>query len=332
MSILSLTAVGSLTPIGSAHAQNEDFGFLVEQAIRAPSGHNTQPWLFRIGEQAIEILPDFDRTLPVVDPDNRELFISLGCAAENLCVAAREKGYEPQVQISDEGKITIHLRRVERPISDPLFVQIAVRQTNRGVYSGRIIPRTVVDSLKADRVYFYENGTVEFDAIGDCVLRGNAVQMGDAAFKGELLSWMRFNKKDSDRTRDGLSYAVFGAPNLPRFIARPAITHALNAKTQNRGDRKKVASSSHFVLFTTRDYTPKGWVGLGRSLERFLLTSTGLGIAHAYMNQPCEIPALSAEMAAALGLASGERPAILLRVGFAERQPYSKRRSATVLP
>ena len=72
--------------------QNTDFLFMIEQAVKAPSGHNTQPWLFKTGETEIEIRPDFTKSLPVVDPDNRELFVSLGCAAENLCIAASHKG------------------------------------------------------------------------------------------------------------------------------------------------------------------------------------------------------------------------------------------------
>lgn len=48
------------------HVQNPDFLFMVEYAIKAPSGHNTQPWLFRINENNIEIHPNFDRALPVV--------------------------------------------------------------------------------------------------------------------------------------------------------------------------------------------------------------------------------------------------------------------------
>ncbi len=39
------------------------------------------------------------------------------------------------------------------------------------------------------------------------------------AFKAELRQWMRYNRKHQDETADGLSYAVFGAPNLPRFMA-----------------------------------------------------------------------------------------------------------------
>ena len=52
-------------------AQNTDYLFMVEQAVKAPSGHNTQPWLFKINQDNIEIRPNFEKKLPVVDPDNR---------------------------------------------------------------------------------------------------------------------------------------------------------------------------------------------------------------------------------------------------------------------
>ena len=59
------------------------------------------------------------------------------------------------------------------------------------------------------------------------------------------------------------------------------MSKAINAKTQNKGDRKKIASASHFVLFTTKDNTVEQWVALGRTLERILLRSTQMGIANA---------------------------------------------------
>lgn len=49
-------------------------------ATLAPSTNNTQPWKFEIAEGTIRVLPDFGRCLPVADPLNRELYISLGCA------------------------------------------------------------------------------------------------------------------------------------------------------------------------------------------------------------------------------------------------------------
>ena len=70
---------------------------MIHSATLAANGHNTQPWKFAIQENAIEIHPDYSRELKVVDPDHRELWISLGCALENLLVAARANGFAPVV-------------------------------------------------------------------------------------------------------------------------------------------------------------------------------------------------------------------------------------------
>ena len=64
------------------------FKEIIHYATLAPSGHNTQPWKFSIKDNSILIYPDYSRRLSVVDPDDHALFISLGCALENLVIAA----------------------------------------------------------------------------------------------------------------------------------------------------------------------------------------------------------------------------------------------------
>ena len=316
----------------SNNISSANFEFLVAQAVKAPSGHNTQPWKFRQNGSVVEIYPDFDRRLPVVDPDDRELSVSLGCAVENLCLAAQTKGYKSAVSVGDKGVITVSLMEKADIKPNPLFNQIDARQTNRSVYNGEEIALDVLKKLQSIRsekcisVHYYARQTKQFNDIEQYVLQGNTRQMQKEAFKAELKSWMRFNKKHQDQTLDGLSYAVFGAPNVPRWMAEPIMSMAINAKTQNKADREKIASASHLVLFTTRENSRREWVNLGRTLQRFLLTATELGIAHAYLNQPNEEAEIASEMARTLGLA-GEYPTILLRIGYGERQAYSKRRS-----
>lgn len=331
MKKINLLILFTFVFMSNTHAQNLDFRFMVEQAVKAPSGHNTQPWLFKINESSIEIHPNLDKALPIVDFDNRELFITLGCAAENLCIAASCKGYQSVVSTNESGVITINLIEQNTIQSDPLFKQIAIRQTNRSVYNSKIISEDTINVLKSIdtetdvNLYFYRKGTQEFDSITNYVLRGNTEQMQDKTFKKELRGWMRFNKKHQNRTNDGLSYAVFGAPNLPMFIIKPIMSNAVNEKSQNKGDKKKIESSSHFVMFTTQNNTIEEWTNLGRILERFLLKSTELGIIHAYMNQPNEIRGLSKEMAKTLNIPN-EHTTILLRIGYGEKMPYSKRK------
>lgn len=175
-------------------------------------------------------------------------------------------------------------------------------------------------------VHYYAHRTKQFNDIEQYVLQGNTYQMQNKAFKAELKSWMRFNKKHQDQTLDGLSYAVFGAPNVPRWMAEPIMSMAINARTQNKADCEKITSASHLVLFTTRENSRREWVSLGRTLQRFLLTATELGVVHAYLNQPNEEAEIASEMTRTLGL-SGEYPTILLRIGYGKQQAYSKRRA-----
>ncbi len=171
-----------------------DFEFLVAQAVKAPSGHNTQPWKFRQNESAVEVYPDFDRRLPVVDPDDRELFVSLGCAVENLCLAAQTKGYKSAVSVGDKGAITVSLAEEAGVKPSPLFNQIDARQTNRSVYNGEEIALDVLKKLQSIRsekgisVHYYARQTKQFNDIEQYVLQGNTNQMQKEAFKAELKS------------------------------------------------------------------------------------------------------------------------------------------------
>jgi hypothetical protein len=72
-----------------------DAGELIRYATLAPNGHNAQPWRFSTAPGLITIQPDFTRRTPVVDPDDHHLFVSLGCAAENLALASAARGQLP---------------------------------------------------------------------------------------------------------------------------------------------------------------------------------------------------------------------------------------------
>ena len=70
---------------------------LLRLAVLAPSIHNTQPWKFSVDRGRIGIFADRTRWLAAADPDQRDLRMSLGCVLENLLIAARHYGYQPEV-------------------------------------------------------------------------------------------------------------------------------------------------------------------------------------------------------------------------------------------
>ncbi len=313
-------------------AQNSDFFKMISYATKAPSGHNTQPWLFELYDDEIVISPNFTKSLPVVDADNRELFMSLGCAAENLCLAASALQYDTEVKVDSIGNISVRLQKSTHITPDALFEQIEKRQTNRTRYNGKPIPEEIIGRIlqqvqtSENKIYAWAKNTIEFKQLTHFVLQGNILQMNDNAFKKELLSWIRFNKKHSEITNDGISYAVMGAPNLPKPITEFFVKSALNAKSQNKTDLKKINSSSHLLLLTGQENNIASWVATGRVLQRLLLLLAQNNIAVAYLNQPCEDRKLSTEMQTILPI-NGQIPQILLRIGYAKTMPYSKRKA-----
>ncbi|WP_321517575.1 Acg family FMN-binding oxidoreductase [uncultured Bacteroides sp.] len=320
--------------MNNMYAQNKDFIFLVEQAIKAPSGHNTQPWKFKIESNRIIIYPNFDRALPVVDSNHRELFISLGCATENLCIAARHMKYLPAVSVSNEGAITVELVKEPTLEDETLFEEITKRQTNRSKYNGKEVADVTLKSIIEKcgtgeaSIYSWKKNTAPFDSLKEYVKEGNILQMGDTLFTTELKSWIRFNKRQSEKANDGLSYATFGAPNMPSFISKPIMNSFLNSKKQNNADMAKINSSSHLVLIASKGNTIQGWINTGRCMEHFLLETTKAGIANAYINQPCEIPNLQSEIRSEFPI-NHEYPMILMRIGYAKPAAYSKRKDVS---
>lgn len=313
-----------------------DFIQIASYASKAPSGHNTQPWKFHITDSTITVLPNLNVALPVVDRNNRELFISLGCAVENLCIAASYFGYTTHIIECSIEAIILELTKNALTIEDSLFHQIEKRQTNRNIYNGNKISDGILQQLQSIpkengiQFYFTEINTPFANTITQYIMKGNEIQMADIAFKNELLSWMRFNKKQVEATHNGLSYLVFGNPPLPRILARPIVSLFLKPNAQNKSDRKKIDSSSHFVVCATQRDTIEEWINLGRTLQRFLLKVTEIGIAYAFLNQPCEVAALAFDLREKLPV-NKEHPTLIMRIGYAKQIPYSPRKKIETL-
>lgn len=313
-----------------------DFIQIAGYASKAPSGHNTQPWKFHIMNSTITVVPNLEVALPVVDGNNRELFISLGCAAENLCIAASYFGYTTHIIECSIEAIILELTKNNLTIEDPLFHQIEKRQTNRNIYNGYKISNGILQQLQSIpkengvQFYFTEIGTPFADTITEYIMKGNEIQMADIAFKNELLSWMRFNKKQVEATHNGLSYLVFGNPPLPEILARPIVSLFLKPNVQNKSDKKKIDSSSHFIVCTTQQDTIKEWINLGRTLQRFLLKATEVGISYAFLNQPCEVATLASDLREKVPV-NKEYPTLIMRIGYAKQIPYSPRKETETL-
>jgi hypothetical protein len=304
---------------------------LVRYGTLAASSHNTQCWRFRTDEQSIAILPDRSRRCPVVDPDDHHLYVSLGCAAENILQAAKAHGLAGQVRFDRAGEGAVHLTFAPcEPETTPLFEAITHRQCSRAEYDGQPLSAeelallTAAGSGDGVRVVMLTN-PADLAMVENFVVRGNTAQLKNPAFVQELIAWVRFNQTEAERKGDGLYSAASGNPSLPRWLGRLILPLVLQPKPENEKCIRQLRSSAGVAVFVSEPSDPAHWVEVGRCYERFALQATALGIRQAFLNQPVEEVALRPEFAQALGLET-ERPDLVVRFGRGPEMPRSPRR------
>ncbi len=319
---------GALSGLDGAALSRE----LVRYATLAPSSHNTQCWKFALDDDghAITILPDLSRRCPAVDPDDHHLFVSLGCAAENLVQAALARGLKAEVSFdATQEAVRVALAPVPAQAT-PLFNAIATRQCTRGDYDAKPLSGAELTLLERagtanDVRMLVITERTAMERVLEQVVQANTAQMADPAFVKELKAWIRFNGADAVRTGDGLFSATTGNPTIPTWLGELAFGWLFTAKSENDKYARQIRSSGGIAVFVGRAADQAHWVEVGRCYERFALQATALGIRNAFVNQPVEVSALRSHFSSLLGLGV-QRPDLVVRFGRGPAMPRSLRR------
>jgi hypothetical protein len=300
----------------------QEMRFLLRYAILAPSSHNSQPWSFRITADGVEVLADPERRLPVADPGDRELVMSLGAAITNFRVAAAHFGFETSVFYETRPEESLPVATVfvrETCLIDgslaSLFPAIRARHTNRHAFQSRpIAPSTlaVLRDLAGEFSPFIEIVIAARDKalIADLVARGDLLQSNDNAFRRELSLWVRPNSSDQ---YDGIAGDAFGIPD-PISGFGPWFVRNLNVGPLQAWHDRELTRGAAALISLKADDNRVHLIQAGEILERLLLTLTSLGLQYSFMNQPIEIKALRSSLASIL---TGDvPPQLMLRVGY----------------
>jgi hypothetical protein len=304
---------------------------LVRCATLAPSSHNTQCWKFRLGERSISLLPDLTRRCPVVDPDDHHLFVSLGCAAENLIQAAQANGLQGTARFDGSAGDALRVDlEPGRAIASPLFAAIAERQCTRAAFDGKPLSNEELGLLEKAgsgngvRLRLLTDQP-SMEKVLDFVIAGNTAQLDDPAFVAELKTWIRFSDDEAVRTGDGLCTRSSGNPSIPRWLGEPLLKLLLTARSENAKYASQIRSSAGIAIFISAANDKAHWIEAGRCYERFALQSAALGIRNAMVNQPVELAPLRAQFSGAFGLGDA-RPDLIVRFGRGAAMPRSLRR------
>ncbi|MGO9604256.1 MAG: hypothetical protein ACLQAT_12825 [Candidatus Binataceae bacterium] len=343
-------------PEGGAYApwrewrSGEGSRAFVDAAILAANAHDTQPWLFCVHPDRIDLYADESCNLGAMDPFRREMRISLGCAIENLCLAAQAQGYETRVTLDEatlvEPAPTIGSHRVasvallhgEAEVSS-LYTAIPARHTNRAPYDrDRSIPSASLAQLAAlaaddSRLkLFVLTDPGALSEFADATVGATEAIINDPVMIQDSDSWFRASDAEIEAHRDGPTISAAGLSPFITFMAKvlpapsPQRTHRI---WLDQTREVQLGTAAAFGMIAVRNlYDQEQALRAGMLWERLHLQITRIGLAAQPLNQLPErvdrerqlgLPASTAKTLATLTGDPAWHPTFAFRLGFPTR-------------
>jgi len=327
---------------------------VVAAGVLACNPHNTQPWVFHTGPDTIGIHSDPTRRMPLNDASSREHFAGLGCAVENMTIAAGAAGLDPTVELFPDmgqpdfvARITLNAGDAASRRDQDLADAIPERHTNRGPYTLEAIGTKYLAALtdqgsRFDRagVHWVTDRTAS-TALGALYVEATQAIAADTAQSKEAFSWFRNDRTDIERYRDGLTLDCQGLSGITLVAAKllPAQNRADGDAFWIKATREvHTATAAAYGIITVDDVSDRtAQVVGGRLLSRLHLAATSLGLGLHHMNQITEridrdrmtgaADVFSARWGDVLGIPASTA-LVSFRIGHPVRSPASSPRRA----
>lgn len=297
-------------------------------ATAAPSVHNSQPWLFRLRQGAVEVLVDRRRHLRRLDPTGREMYISVGAAVYNVVLALRARGWAAETELAPRDTTTLLDERVAgvadvaarivvvrptpaSPTVRALAEAIPRRHTNRRPFLNRPVPSTVMTDLSAaaaaEGARLVKADAPLRQAILSLTRTAERLQREDPDYLAELRRW---TSAPGPGRRDGVPRQALGPRDADAALPLRdfAIAHGVPSTVV------EFERDPTIVLLMTEGDKTTDWLATGMALQSVLLTATVRGLAATPLSQLTEVPALRDLLTDTV---TREMAQTVLRVGYA---------------
>ncbi len=307
---------------------------VVSRAALAPSTHNTQPARWSWQGDTVLIGSDPAASLPVGDPTARDAGLSCGAAVEATVLALSAVGIGASVSAhwAENDQTTLPGLRLAARLSltkgasaDGLHAQLERRFTWRGLFGPA---PDLYGWDRRDAVLITDPTRIGWlSELNDQVSHDI---MGDAAFRRELVAWMRLRKSNPRYGYDGLSREALrmtgtealAAPlalgPLWRLLGLVGLTKSLTAEAEATQSAPVIA-----CFHRPEDEDP---VTSGRAYLRMCLEAASLDLAGWPMAALSDHPESNAEICARLGLPVDHRLIQVIRFGKPTGQPSPRAR------
>lgn len=313
--------------------------FLLRYAVLAPSTHNTQPWLYHIRNDELELYADRTRALHTIDPEDRELIMSCGAALFHLRVAMQQFDFQAEVKTFPDpsdpdllARVRLGSRSEINVAEQSLFPAIRKRRTNRQPFSSTPVPEPLLETLQEAaqkegawlRIIASE---AERFNVADLIAEGDRIQWANKRFRLELAAWMHPSRNEH---HDGIPGYAQGMHDL-FSCATPIVIRTFDlGEGQAAKDRDIAIYSPALAVLCTDTDAPPAWLAAGQALDRVLLRARADDVWASFLNQPIEIPELRERLSEVLG--GHCFPQLVLRLGYgSDVRPTPRRNVEEVL-
>ncbi|WP_406021171.1 hypothetical protein [Succinivibrio sp.] len=228
-------------------------------ASLAPSSHNAQMWKVKINPSinTIYITLDDSRTLKVIDKENRESYISIGCYVKALEMAFKAFNYKTITTIQEESKqvLLTFLKDNTGDINHAILNSLTKRHSDKQIFTDRMLDKDLVTKLSAvsDNVILVQKKDKSYNDLTTLIKDTVKRQSYDKMAVAELASYMRFSDDESKEKQDGLNAEQLGLRGLKKFFyylfvnSSTVLTETFSKQTVSIIN-KQIDSAPAFVL------------------------------------------------------------------------------------
>lgn len=296
------------------HPDHHTVDTALEMANRAPSLHNSQPWLWKVGSQTVQLYVQPGRQLAHTDPDGRDMIVSCGAALHHCVVAFAALRWRAVVHRIPNPAEPDHLASLELHRASPSDAEVSLasaipsRRTDRRPYTGAEVGPGDV-ALMGARAARHGVTMRQVDPTpGFRALLSAAAQKhsSDPMYQQELAGWSGKHAAD-----DGVP-----ARNVPRPDPDAVIPGRLFADAQlavAHGSARAVDHAKLLALGTTTDDTAAR-LRAGEATSAVLLTAAAHGMATCLYSEPLEVGETRNELQESI-FDGRNFPQMLIRVG-----------------
>lgn len=282
---------------------NDDFRFILEEALQAPSGDNSQPWHWVVDGNTLELWSRFSDE-PIHSLYSNSInsgcsaYLAHGTAIENVCCAASVRKYRAEINYfprSDEPTLVARITLAPDPEiqPDPLAKAIDTRMTSRLPFHTKPLSADVCAKLEAagtDPELGEVRLTTDRSQIRT-IARISSLQ-DELTFSCEdlhdyVLANVNWTKRQDDQRKTGFYFPTLGIPLFAWPVMQLLRNWWITSLGNYVGLHKFIAlwqrwvyrRAGAYMMFAIRKDTPEDWVRVGRLVERVWLAATLAGIS-----------------------------------------------------